>query len=734
MQESAKDYAEFMVQSELSKKGEGGKKQALAYRMLMHGGAAKGCEEIVFKLSATQGRTNLPYRDIAKDFVFKIFNGKYETLIKDENYRFMGVAAMLDEAGKKAYFSCILGNYLSFNEGKDLVLSSGLALTTKTKLEGYDSKICKKIDRAKNIEDFQSSLSVDGNSIYIETDQYKTLGRVLKLPKDGLAADVVYSAQYKCGEQNIVDNSLPSKGFMTNPIYQPKIEKYNEYEGKEARYKLKMKLGDLPDGIDGDYELNLVLIQDNHVCKNISKSYIIKGDVEASVTGNILADTIIVYNTFNYHYKPEPDTAYLDFKIPFELGKAQYKPEDIKPFIETLNEPDFIVQKLKISAFSSIEGEEETNEKLREARAKSIVDAFMSMQKDSIRTEIVTSDSWEMFFTDIAGTKWDTLKNFTKDTIRTIVSNNKVTKELEPILAKHRFAKINMEVIYDISGKKEQAFVLKKFHKALDTGDVVEALAIQKYIMKNVRRGRYPNSIIEKLNIPKDSVRFAGMMMNWLWLNYVQQNKAIDKAFHKEVLRLLTLDAENDYILYNKVLCDIMLDSIEDEGEIYEIQRQIDDLLTSSLRKDNVDPLNLQFQIKILTSINRTFEPSNEKELVNEVVGRIKEIVDIQDDDTEGAMNLANLFIQMQDYQYATIILEPFLENESIPDEILYSYLSVCSKLPNKHLTKKFERAFYLASLKDKSTFCDLVSEQKFSVQILENPVIKKMHCEKCSN
>lgn len=731
LQKAAFDYALFQADAEEYKTGMGGKKQSLEYRMQSHGGAAKSCVEIGMKLAASKGRTNLSYNNIAEEFVFKIFNGKEVDYVKSENYRFMGVASALDETGKKAYFTLILGNYPVHNHNKSAVLNSGMNISTKVKLLPYDSKMCKKVDKLKNVQDLQQYLKVEDNRIFFDTDDYKLLKKIIKEPKDGFGVDIIQRSQYPCEGINLVDNSLPTKGLLLNPIYQPKLEKLNLYEGKDAKNSLRVELGAVPPGFD-DFELNLLLIQNKFACMDIPKSYIEGGEVETGLSGGILADTIIVYNTFNYHYKPEPDTTYLSFKIPFELGKASYNKADIQGFIRALDEPDFIVKKLKITAFSSIEGTEETNVKLREARAQSIIDAFKTMQSGDIQTEVITSDSWDMFYTDIKGSAWDSLTKYKKEEIRQIIQEKKLEKELDPILSKHRFAKIDMEVIYDISGMKEQAFVVKKFHKAIDTGDVVEALAIQKYMMKNVRRGRYPKRIIDSVHIPKDSARFAGMQMNWLWLDYMANSKPIDDIFYNEVLRLLKLDKSNDYIVYNKVYCDILLDTITDESEIYEVQRQIEALLTSSLRRENVDPLNLQFQIKVLTSLNETFESKNENALVQEVVDRIKGIIAVNESDVDGALNLANLFIQMKDYSYAASILEPFLVNEDISNEILYTYLSVCSKIKDKHLTRNFERAFFLASLKDKSVFCDLVSDNKFSFQILENPQVKSMYCNTC--
>ena len=63
---------------------------------------------------------------------------------------------------------------------------------------------------------------------------------------------------------------------------------------------------------------------------------------------------------------------------------------------------------------------------------------------------------------------------------------NNLYEELEPILSKHRYAEIYMNVTYDIAGNKEQPFVLAMFNGAVKQKQLEKALSIQKYIFKKV--------------------------------------------------------------------------------------------------------------------------------------------------------------------------------------------------------------------------------------------------------
>ena len=726
------DYVTFLSSIDDAKPGLGGKKQTPAFRLNQHGGAANDYTEICFKAPYKKGKESILYIDLANDIVFKWFNTtKVAEDLKDAKYVFIGLASTINSQTKKIYISILLGSYNTLNEGQLLAKNSGFNVTIKNQgLKPFDEKICKNCLKFKNIDTLQRGLSVEGNAIYLET-QLKFIKRILKNPDDGLAVDIVYKKQYPCISENIVDKSLPSKGLMTKKINQSKLMKSNLITGKEAKSKFKALLGELPVGTT-DYELNLIVFQEKTFCKNIRPSYTEVNQTTANSRIKVLGDTITFFNDFDY--KPKPDTTFLTFKIPFELGKSDYNSEDIKPMIEALNEPDFFITSLKITSYSSIEGTEEKNEQLRLERAQNIVKAFKQLQKGrSIDAEVTSSDSWKLFFTDIKGTEWDSLRKKNKDEIRELISKNKLESKMEAILKRHRFARIELKVIYDLGSiQKEQGFVLKKFHQALDSSDIVKALNIQKYIIKKVRRGVYSKYIIPQMQIPLDSARFAGMQMNKLWLDYIVNNKTIDSLFYVEVCRLSKLDPKNEYIIYNKLFCEIKLFDLVDEAYVGIMQQKVDALRTSRLRKSDVDPLTIELQVKILESVGNTLKVSDEQKVVQETLNHIKSVFDLRTGDWKRALSLAVLFMQMGDFEYPISLLEPFVLDTDADEKVLFTYLSACTHSAVKPNTKQFELALRKAFTKNKVRTCTLFQSGALSFQLFENPNVKKQVCAQC--
>jgi len=731
LSKASADYASYLASIDDSKPGLGAKKQSPEYRLKLYGGAANNFTEICFKTTLKKGKELQSYSDLANDIVFKWFNSKPAEDLKSPQYLLIGLASKTEVTNKKVYISLMLGSYSTLNAGHAAVKTSGIPISVKNPgLKPYDSKLCKNCEKFKNIDTLQRALSVDGSNIILET-QLKFIKRIIKNPNDGIAIDIVSKSQYPCNGENIVDKSLPSKGFLTKKLTQAKLMKLNQCTGKEAKTKFKAIVGQMPVGIS-EYELNLVVFQDNIFCKNIRPSYTELNQTSTKSRLKILGDTISFYNDFDY--KPVPDTTFLTFKIPFELGKSDYNSEDIKPLIEALKEPDFIITGLKITAFSSIEGREEKNDQLRLERAQNIVKAFKQMQKGKpIDAEVVSSDSWKQFFLDVKGTEWDSLRKKSPDDVREIILKNKLESKMENILTRERFAKVEMKVIYDLGSiQKEQGFVLKKFHQALDSSDIVKALNIQKFIIKKVRRGIYSKYIIPQMQIPLDSSRFAGMQMNKLWLDYIVNNKAIDSVFYFEVCRLSKLDTKNEYIIYNKLFCEIKLFDLTDEAYVSVMQQKVDALRTSKLRKSDVDPLTLELQIKIIESIGNTLKVTDEQKMIQETLNRIKSIFDLRTGDWKRALSLAVLFMQMGDFEYPITLLEPFVVESDADERVLFTYLSACTHSDYKPNTKQFELALQKAFQKNKTRTCNLFKNGQMSFQLLENPNVKIMVCEQC--
>ncbi|HBF88465.1 MAG TPA: hypothetical protein DDX39_07480 [Bacteroidales bacterium] len=728
LNQAAENQAEFMAEIDevYEFQNDDNTKATIADRIQFFGGSRFGVENLN-KTPIQKGKEFFSYKQIAEEIVFKWTSSKKSfELLTNQKYTLIGIGFGINEAGKKLYISFVLGNYKSLNNGA--IRRKELDVPFSSKMFGLqpeDEKACKNCDKFKNIETLQHGLFVRNGKIVFKYNDLKALKKLIKKPTDALTVDVVQKEQYSCIGDNIIDNNLFNKGVLLKRVYSNKLYKKNLIKGEKVN-EIEVVLGKFPKKIQGEYELNLVIIQDKYVCKNLSKTYLIDAEVESTNLLGLVADTVTLNNEKGF--TPKVESSVLNFKIPFDKNKFTYKSEDVEPFIKSLNEPDFIINKLKISAFSSIEGSETENKILQEKRAESIINVLNSRQKTKISTEISTDENWEDFKKDILNSKHEKLASMTMSEAKEYLKTNNLQDELEPILSNHRYATIEMNITYDMMGQKEEAYVVSRFNKAVKEKNLPLALSIQKYIFKKILNETYSKDAVFNQIIPlqKD---FAGLMMNKLWLEKYVNNSDINETYAERIEALAELDPFNSYINFNNLYCDVLFKNLGDDNRIKEIQDKISELYFTTLSKYTVDKLNLEYQFKIIKTLD-TLETPHPK--VVESLDRIKQIVNLKESNWQNSLKLSYMFLKQEDYDFARKLLEPFIDDKTVFEELIFTYISLCTFSEHKIYSNKFVLAMQKAQELNPERYCKLIKEKKLSFQIFENEKVKDDYCKNC--
>ena len=692
------------------------------------GGTNKG-EEVAMNAPVNKGRDNYKTDQVAKVIYTRWENNKKdkEVLLKAK-YMMIGISCILDDDKKKVYATAVFGGYDSFNEGAKKKKELAVPFNTKSKkLLTADVKSCKTCDKWKNYDVLQKGLIVENGKIYLEYANLKDLKRILKKPKDGLAVDVVQKAQYEKADYNIVDNNLQNKGIMQKVITKDKLFAKNlivadpKSKKKIKINKIKVEMGKLNPKITGPYELNLIVIQDGHVCRTVTRSYLEKGDQESNTPiGLIPAEETVGLKP---PFEPRSESSILNFMIPFEKNKSEFKTEDVQPFIKAMNEPDFIIDGLYIYAYSSIEGDAAANAKLQRKRAESVTAVLQSMQNNKISPNIETKDSWNLFELEMEDGKYDELVKLGKEkAIKKLNSDSKLLEELEPVLSKERFAQIVMDVTYDISGNKEQKFTAVSFARALKASKIQQAYKIMEYAYNKKVEKKYTEDIMDSLKIPNDS-KYANLLNNKIYYNYLAKNSLVDDEDYEELKGLEKLDPTNDIIRYNRIYSSITLDStLGTKEQQAKTQLDIDALYKSKIEKKLVDGLNIEWQFKIMESLD-TLE--NSEPLIEACIEKIKSFYNFKEASWQNALKLAYAFTRGKDYKFSSNILEPFLKIENVDEGLLFSYISIASHLPEKFYSRTFSDALHKAKERNPERYCQLFGEPRMSFQVLDNPSAK---------
>lgn len=710
-----------------------GKLKTTGQRVVASGGT-KNAEETVLAVSALKGKAAATPKDIADAVIAKWKMGKKElAIIKNGNYVFASPSVKIDATGKKAYVSVVYGGFNIVNDGAKMKKELKAPYTSKNKkIKPGDVRSCKNCEKFKDYDGLQKGIYVKDNKVFIKYANLKAFNKLIKKPKDGLAVDFVQRAQYDNPKYNIYDNNLISKGVLQKTVSSEKIYSKNlvkpEKKGKKVS-KLDVQLATVPKNLTGDYEINLMIIQDGKVCKTIRKSYIEQGDQESNSPLNML----LMPEEDAYTkpaFEPKSESTLLTFSIPFEKNKSDYKPTDLEPFLNALQEPDFFIEGLYITAYSSIEGNAAANATLQKKRAQSIIKALSNMQKAGVVTDVKTSDSWNLFQMETEDGKYDNLAKMTKEKAIQEINSKGLAEELEPILSKERFAQIVMDVTYDITGPKEEKFSTSKFNQAIKKGDLKQAYKIQYYIGKQMRDKKYTLEAPGKMNIPNDA-KYSGLLNNQVVNHYLLDNVADDEDY-EAMKKLAILDPANNYIKFNNLFCAVKLDStIGDKKNQDAMQANIEALYKTEIPKKFVDALNTEWQFRII-EVNDTLESG--APIVEACINRIKAFYNFKDGSWQNALKLSYVFARFKDFKFASNILAPFVKEEKVDEQLLFAYISFCSQEQELVNSRNFVLALEKAEKANHDRYCKLFGQPFLTFQVLDNPLVKKnyneVHCK----
>lgn len=702
-------------------------KKTTADRLMYYRGTKHGIERVANE-DVVKRKEKLSYAQVADDIVFNWFSNYRESEpFENGKYHYIGVGTHLNQEQNEVYASVVLGSYMTFNNGTAHLTELPAPISDKSyRLKEKSYSICKKTDRLENIHEWQQKLTVRGNSIYFITDEDRDVKRLLRDKKDGLAVDILQKEQYPCSELTLVDHNKNYHGILTRPLYKKRFFKKNEVKDERSD-SIKTYMGELPDGINENYELNLVIIQDKHVCKLVTPGFIIPITGKYKNNLKLIADTVTINSKFSY--QPTADSLNIQLKVPFENKKYTYKQHDIDSFIDILNEPKFYIYDLKITAYSSIEGSDEFNRMLQHKRAESIVNALGERKTDDINVTIETKYNWHDFKADIVETPYSSFASMTMDTVREIIRQKQLKKELEHILEKHRYAQIDMSIVYDLEGENEKKFVISQFNKAIANNDKILALSIQKYILKQILNKRYPSEVLQKLTIPINH-ELSGILMNSVFAQYKAGDMPLNR-FKKMVDTLNTLDADNEYINYNYLALKVQHQPIESKYDADITQSQIERLYYTSLQKRTVDRLNIAHQLKTIAFADSVLR---DDDIIEKSLERLKEVVDFEREPIGNSKKLAGLYVNQGNYETAKEIIERWIRHPEAGEGLIFTYLSLCSLNEFYMHSQHFNYAIKRARELNKERFCKLFKGDNFSLKVFENYVVREEYCNYCNH
>ncbi|MBK8809046.1 MAG: hypothetical protein IPO21_21415 [Bacteroidales bacterium] len=273
LRKTAVDQVKYMAEFSVLEESDPGD------RSILYGGT-RNVNEVIGRINLLMGAQQQTYASMADEIIdFLFIIKKKNKLLCSSLYSFIGFDADFDLTKKKLYFSLVMGNQSSIAP----VMDASWAKFIGDKTFGIyypDKTFCKPCTKYENINELVNEIKVEEDKIYFEYSNLKKLQKLLKNPTDGLAIDVVQRAQYPCNDANLLNYLVPYKGLFLKPLYLPTLLKENEIKDPKAN-KIRVMMGQLPEGLTSGYELNLVVLLGKSSCRSLYRNYVEKPPVHS---------------------------------------------------------------------------------------------------------------------------------------------------------------------------------------------------------------------------------------------------------------------------------------------------------------------------------------------------------------------------------------------------------------------------------------------------------------------
>ncbi|MCI2228815.1 hypothetical protein MC378_06515 [Polaribacter sp. MSW13] len=569
------------------------------------------------------------------------------------------------------------------------------------------------------------SIAREGNKLYLEVTDKAWALKLFKKSGDGIAVDVVSKSRYKCGE-SIEETQI--RGTLLKPIYAKQLVRgFQPSKGNRFR----VFVGTVPEKLKNqELEFNLLFLNNRVLCR-YQKTYNLETYPWDLLDMGIYLDSLSYKSKKITNTKDKFITKYkrMKFVIPFQKNKSEYLPKDIKPLYDSLKLTDFNIKKIKINAYSSIEGSLERNIELQKQRANSIAKSLQSFQKPDIITEVYSSENWVEFLNDVSKSKFKHLKKLSKQEIKKQVVGS-VSNELEVYLKYHRKA----VVILDLEKKdkyKEMttSTLISKFKNLIKEDNLEEALVVQNSIFEKLKLEKSPNKLRE-LKVP-NQIKFIPIL-NKNSIFYYLLNVSYSKIAFDELKKLEKLDPNNKRIKYNLVVVKFIIwrynwEQIKESA----FEKEILELKKYGIQQELIDRMLVNFHI-VKAEKNMKARKYDEKDNSVEFIIDTYENFNLSNYDY---LSLAQFLTYYSNIDDATDLLDEKVRTITVDEDLLFYYLNLT--ITNKFNVASDNYRTIMLNAINMSTkrFCKLFNSslnEGVTFQLLDNIYLNNTYCESC--
>ena len=584
----------------------------------------------------------------------------------------------------------------------------------------YKKRKCRRCNRGKPLgKTSATGIHVRNDSIFFYSDKVRQFKKSVRGKHGAIAADIVLKDQFPCGEGNKI-NGLPGvTGFLLSPVYKPYSKEHNLIR---RRHGMLVYLGQVPEEIKQEYEINLSLINKRRSCLNIV-----------------------------FHHLPTASLQQLDIKPKYDLlpPPSHFRHKDsmlltvhfnksgtegFQAELETLkdsllsNGSKIVDAKLIVSA--SIEGPTEINAQLLEDRSNTIIELLKEVSADTIAMDIKLLENFARLKGDVKDTDFHWMRALDSTQLKdTINSNPELRQDLEPYLSKHRFASMKLKTVWETPIKYTPQKAINYFLWSEKTQD----------------KKRYQSKIFEYIR--NDSLKIDSVS-NLFQLNY----KADIPFYHNFILLKWELDSLNPERETLALAQYDSLRSVEPNKKLYNdnylilYMKDAANFIRFKNKKDIVDPsehinsvkkASPKIKKKLLLNASlykaAVYHYLEKNALLQQELNTLLNLAKKTRITTAEAYAIATEFSFFLHFDKAIEVMEKYKIGKNGNAEEMAFLIKLYILRNNDKDQKKLAKVIDNLSRKSKETFCESFHSPVLNFQVLDNAFIKAKYCEKCN-
>lgn len=574
-------------------------------------------------------------------------------------------------------------------------------------------------------EDVLMGVHAKGSELFFLISDPNWMDKLWIKAYDGIAVDIVSKDQYECNSRKVFKPTDYYRGFTLDPVFKKKFDKTKTVT--QEGYVV-FKVGEIPEPLlNKEIEFNLIFIKNKNYCL-YHQFYEIVGHKWKLLKTGLFVDTTTQLSAIDDAIIKNKE---FKFEIPFKKNKYDYSAKDIKPIYDSLALYNYNIKSVKIEAYSSLEGDKQSNKLLQSNRASSIADAIKQFQNESIQTDIRTAENWVDFFNDIKNTKYANWSTLNKSTIKSKLRDQKIVDELEPILKYHRKAVLylKLEKRYDsiFSNSNE---IIKLFNQSINSRDFTQALKIQRSVYNFIKRDILPRNLIDKLEIPL-SRDYALLYSNKIAFEYDLKTEDLTSAL-AEFKKLLDIVPDNPQVTYNVCALSLKLllfgDPLTAPDKLLGLISRLPNL---GLENSLSDRLLVNYYI----IMSERYQYQRKYQMKNDLVKKIYSIYRKMKISSDDALSIAKYFASYQKLSWATTLLKPYINKIDTEEDLLFYYINLTIIRPKIVGTSAYRTLMLNAINKNRNRFCALYNASQqggVTFQLLDNLFLRKTYCENC--